>query len=104
NLFGLHFIGGLTYNYVDTYAEMYEGSGQPENYLEHMSGYAQLEKKFWDILNLSVGARLEYYSLNHRDQTKIKPIFRAGGNLKLTQATFLRASYGQGYRYPTITE
>lgn len=104
NLKDLSFIGGLTYSFVDTYAEMYEGSGNPENYLEHISAYAQFEKEFWKILNLTLGGRLEYFSLNHRDIQKIKPIFRAGGNLKLTQATFLRMSYGQGYRFPTITE
>ena len=34
----------------------------------------------------------------------MKPIVRAGLNLKLSQATWLRYSYGQGYRFPTITE
>lgn len=101
---GLNFIGGLTYSYVDTYAEMYEGSGAPENYLEHVSAYAQLEKEFWKIINLSVGGRLEYFSLNHGKDNQLKPIFRAGGSIKLAQASFLRMSYGQGFRYPTITE
>lgn len=100
----LQFIGGLTYSYVDTYAQMYEGSGQPENYLEHVSGYAQLEKEFWKILNLTLGGRVEYFSLNNGKDKKLKPIFRAGGSIKLTQGTFLRMSYGQGFRYPTITE
>ena len=33
-----------------------------------------------------------------------KPVFRLGANYQLSQATFLRASWGQGYRYPTIAE
>ena len=33
-----------------------------------------------------------------------RPVFRAGMNLKLHKATFLRASIGQGYRFPTIAE
>ena len=33
-----------------------------------------------------------------------KPVFRAGANYKLGQATYLRASYGQGYRFPSIAE
>ena len=37
-------------------------------------------------------------------QSVVAPIYRAGGSIQLTRATFVRASYGQGYRYPTITE
>ena len=33
-----------------------------------------------------------------------KPVFRAGLNWQLGKATYLRVSYGQGYRYPTIAE
>jgi iron complex outermembrane receptor protein len=33
-----------------------------------------------------------------------KPVFRAGLNYKLAKATYLRASYGQGYRFPSIAE
>ena len=55
------------------------------------------------FLNFSFGARGEYYQLNDT-LTAWNPIFRGGINLKLGQATFLRASYGQGYRFPTITE
>lgn len=102
-LAGLEFIGGLTSTYTDSYAEMYAGSGTPENTLLNVSGYAQVEKKMWEIVNLSVGGRLEYFELN-RTETAIKPVFRAGGNIKLHQETYLRMSYGQGYRFPTITE
>ncbi len=100
---GIDFVGGLTINYADSYAEMYAGSGKPRNTLLNASGYAQLEKKVKDILTLSAGGRLEYFQLNGTDGT-LKPIFRMGGNLKLYQETYLRLSYGQGYRFPTITE
>ncbi|MEX2483972.1 MAG: TonB-dependent receptor [Brumimicrobium sp.] len=99
----LEFIGGLSGTYTDSYAELYAGSGTPENTLLNISGYGQLEKKFLEIINLSVGGRLEYYELNDT-VTDAKPIFRAGGNIKLHQETYLRMSYGQGYRFPTITE
>jgi iron complex outermembrane receptor protein len=102
-LAGIEFIGGLSSTYTDSYAEMYAGSGSPENTLLNVSGYAQLEKKMWEIVNISVGGRLEYFELN-RNETAIKPVFRAGGNIKLHQETYLRMSYGQGYRFPTITE
>lgn len=100
---GLQFIGGLTTQFTDSYAQLYAGSGTPQNQLLNVSGYAQLERKFWDVLNISVGGRAEYFQLNNSKQS-FKPIFRTGASLKIMQETYLRASYGQGYRYPTITE
>ena len=69
----------------------------------NISAYTQLESKLNNILNISAGGRLEYFQLNNTI-TALKPIFRAGGSLKLYQETYLRASYGQGFRFPTITE
>ena len=37
-------------------------------------------------------------------QSVVAPIFRGGANIKLFPGTFLRADFGQGFRYPTITE
>jgi iron complex outermembrane receptor protein len=34
----------------------------------------------------------------------IRPVFRAGVNYQLAEQTFLRASFGQGYRFPSIAE
>lgn len=99
----LEFIGGISGSYTDSYAELYAGSGTPDNTILNISGYGQLEKKFFEIINLSVGGRIEYFELNDTI-TDVKPIFRAGGNIKLHQETYLRMSYGQGYRFPTITE
>ena len=100
---GLDFIGGITSSYVNSYANMYVGSGSPNNRLLNLSAYTQLEKSFKKVLNVSAGARLEYFQLNDT-VTAMKPIFRCGANLKLYQETYLRASFGQGYRFPTITE
>jgi outer membrane receptor protein involved in Fe transport len=33
-----------------------------------------------------------------------KPVFRGGLNYQLAEHTFIRGSFGQGYRYPSITE
>jgi iron complex outermembrane receptor protein len=100
---GLDFIGGITSSYVNSFANMYVGSGSPNNRLLNLSAYTQMEKSFNKILNVSAGARLEYFQLNDT-VTAIKPIFRCGASLKLYQETYLRASFGQGYRFPTITE
>lgn len=98
------FIGGVSSQYIDSKANMYGGgTDDSTNYSFNLSGYAEIQKKLLDILNFSIGARGEYFKLNDTI-TAWNPIFRAGFNLKLGQATFLRASYGQGYRFPTITE
>lgn len=100
----VEFIGGITAQNTYSYAQIYRASGNDAtNKLVNISAYAQAEKKFWNRLTLSVGGRLEYFQLND-SITALKPIFRAGSNFKIHKATFLRASYGQGYRFPTITE
>lgn len=101
----LDLITGLTGTHTRSFAELYAGVGRPNNNLTNFSAYLEVEKKFGKILNVSVGGRLEYFDLNGVDSLrKVAPIFRAGASLKLFQATFLRGSFGQGYRYPTITE
>jgi iron complex outermembrane receptor protein len=99
----LDFIGGLTSTLTNSFANIYSGSGSPNNQLLNISAYTQLESKVNKTLNVSAGARLEYFQLNDTI-TAIKPIFRAGSTIKLYQETYLRGSYGQGYRFPTITE
>ena len=103
SLSDLDFIGGLTGTLTNSFANMYIGSGSPNNQMLNISGYTQVEKKIKKIINLSAGARLEYFALNDTI-TGLKPIFRAGTSIKLHQETYLRGSYGQGYRFPTITE
>jgi iron complex outermembrane receptor protein len=99
----LDFIGGVTSTFTNSFANIYVGSGSPNNQMLNISAYTQLESKFNKALNVSAGGRLEYFQLNDTI-TALKPIFRAGGNLKLHKETYLRASYGQGFRFPTITE
>lgn len=64
--------------------------------------YLQAEKKFFNWLTFSGGARWEYYNLG--DYTDSKPIFRAGLNMKAAKGTYIRASFGQGFRFPSIGE
>lgn len=103
SLNGFEFIGGLSGQHTHSYANIYAGSGSPMNNLLNLSAYAQGEKKIRQTVNLSVGGRLEYFQLND-SITALKPIFRAGTSIKLYQETYMRMSYGQGYRFPTITE
>ncbi len=103
NLGNLDIIVGVSSQYTYSYARMYEASGSPSNYLWNTSVYVEGEKKIGSILNFSAGVRLENYWLNDSIRDS-KPIVRVGASLKLGQETYLRASIGQGYRFPTITE
>ncbi|HJN06203.1 MAG TPA: TonB-dependent receptor [Bacteroidales bacterium] len=103
NLGGLDFIIGVTNQYTYSYAHLYEASGSPSNYLWNTSVFMEIEKKIGNLLNFSVGVRFENYQINDTIRDN-KPILRIGTSLKLGQETYLRASVGQGYRFPTITE
>lgn len=102
-LHGLEFIGGLSGQYSFSNADMYKGSGTDINHFTNFSGYAQFENTMFKTLTLSIGLRLEYYNMNGTERD-FKPIFRMGLNLKLMKETYVRISYGQGYRFPTIAE
>lgn len=77
--------------------------------------YAQGEKK-WKKLDVTAGVRFEYFKQDTirgdsdyyigKDSLKlpVRPIFRAGVHYQLAKYTHLRASYGQGVRYPSVAE
>ncbi|HNQ83333.1 MAG TPA: TonB-dependent receptor [Bacteroidales bacterium] len=100
---GLEFIGGLSGQYTLSNSDIYKGSGSEINRFLNFSGYTQFENNLFKTLTLSVGLRLEYYKMNEA-ASSFEPIFRAGFNLKVMKETYVRISYGQGYRYPTIAE
>lgn len=93
----LHIVSGLLGSYSNVIGELY---GNHTTY--NVAPYLQLEKKI-NKLWLNVGMR---YEVNEVDTyaTEKKPVFRAGLNYEISKATFVRASFGQGYRYPSIAE
>lgn len=99
----LNVIGGVVSNVATSKAQLYAAAGLPMNSNKNFAAYVQVDKKLWHILNLSGGVRYEYFQTN-RGKSEGVPIFRGGANLQITKGTFLRASAGQGFRYPTITE
>lgn len=95
--------GGVIMNQTYSNSGMEFNGVEPENHLRNFAGYTQLDMKVRKVLNLSVGSRVESFIMNN-EKAISHPIFRSGLNLKLAEATFARYSYGQGYRFPTITE
>lgn len=83
--------------------ELFTG-GNPDgrNRADNYAAFLQVDKKFFDKLNISAGVRYEYFQINEEHDSK--PVFRAGANYTLGQATYVRASYGQGFRFPSIAE
>jgi len=84
-------------------AQLYAGLNPDGiNDARNIAAYLQLDKKIKNRLNLSGGVRFENFKIN--DQEESRPVFRSGLNYKVAEATFLRASWGQGFRFPTIAE
>lgn len=113
---GLVWSSGVSFSKGSTVSEIY---GKEKRSIISGSLFTQADYKIkrW---TLSLGARLELY--NFDDETDVldtlvgdvrnlagffentKPVFRSGVNYKLFDFTHLRASFGQGYRYPSIAE
>jgi iron complex outermembrane receptor protein len=107
----LNWTSGIVFEYVNAKSELFQGN----NFRENTALFTQLDKKLGQRINLSAGARYERFKLSTGqeyiiDGTKIneiidsKPVFRSGINYQLAKATYLRSSFGQGYRFPSIAE
>lgn len=109
---------GIVYNYNEVRSAAMYGN----HYSNNISAYVQLDKKFFKKLNVSLGLRGEYFKTDTVEtreniyllldtskppiakQSKVKPITRIGLSYSLFQATYIRASFGQGFRFPTVAE
>ncbi len=57
----------------------------------------------WKKIVLSLGARIEQNKVDE-NRDSWTPVFRTGINYHVLKGTYLRASVGQGYRFPSIAE
>ena len=89
---------GLTYTKTQTISDSLYGNHGGNN----SAAYIQIEQKLGKF-TFNVGGRIE---ANKIDTLKLDyaPVFRAGINYHLSNLTYLRASYGQGFRYPSVAE
>jgi hypothetical protein len=71
---------------------------QGEYQLDWMAG--ENDKR---TLSIDGGVRYEVNGVDDLVETDI-PVFRSGVNLQIARATYLKASYGQSYRAPTVAE
>lgn len=89
---------GLSENYSRVVSNFY-GNHNGVN----IAGFTQLEANPVPGLKMVAGLRIEQNSLDGKPD-KTVPIFRTGINWQAADYTFMRASFGQGYRYPSIAE
>ena len=106
---GVRLTTGVNWNHITNTANI-TGTHHTDN----VAAYLQYDHRIADKLSLSAGMRLEYYRMDdHYKEANlqigkwlcpVRPVFRAGLNWEIYKAGFLRASFGQGYRNPSITE
>ena len=98
--FGLTITAGVVGSYSKSYSVLYPDTLQQIFY----AGYTQLEKTFGTRWTLVGGARFERNRAFGLRNDKPKPVFRGGVNFQAARATFLRATWGQAYRFPSLGE
>ncbi len=89
---------GASENYIKVLSNFY-GNHEGIN----LAGFSQIEANPLPRLKIAAGVRIEHNRLDGVND-RIVPIFRTGINWQAADYTFLRASFGQGYRYPSIAE
>jgi outer membrane receptor protein involved in Fe transport len=109
---GLTWTSGITLNYSEISSQLYS-----RHFSSNESAYTQFDKKFFNRLTVSLGVRAESYKIDTTQTTfylksgkdtlrklPFQPVMRIGANYELAKATFIRASFGQGYRFPSVAE
>ncbi|MCE3279488.1 MAG: hypothetical protein K0S44_1679 [Bacteroidetes bacterium] len=108
---------GLVYNYNEVHA----GALYGVHFSNNASAYLQLDKRFFKKLSVSFGIRGEYFKTDSIEtnetiyflldkskpiakNSKVKPVSRLGLNYQFAKASYLRASFGQGFRFPSVAE
>jgi outer membrane cobalamin receptor len=94
----MNITAGLAENYSKVISNFF-GNHEGIN----LAAFAQLEANIFKRMKMVAGVRVEQNSLD-KAYDKIVPVFRTGINWQAADYTFLRASFGEGYRYPSIAE
>ncbi|MFN9583298.1 MAG: TonB-dependent receptor domain-containing protein [Bacteroidota bacterium] len=95
---GLNSNSGLYLTRIWAVGNVYPGSHAGYS----AAAFTQLEYEY-NKWNLSAGLRYEFTTLGEIKASP-GPLFRAGVNYQAAKKTFLRATYGEGFRFATIAE
>lgn len=108
----LKLITGAAYTRANSDSDLF---GDTTFTADNTALFAQLNYKATDKLGLVAGMRYER-NVHHSPEefggisipdgkvSDSRPVFRLGANYQLAEYSHIRASWGQGYRFPTITE
>ena len=89
---------GFSASYGVTRSALY---GDHESRMQAL--FVQSDYQWTKNFRFSTGFRWESYSLDVSEHESA-PVFRVGVNYHLAPFTFLRASWGQGFRFPSVAE
>ncbi|MFT5777735.1 MAG: outer membrane receptor protein involved in Fe transport [Crocinitomicaceae bacterium] len=108
---GTALTSGLTYLRTDVFSNLFG-----DHYSNNYAAYSQYEQRF-DKLDLTAGLRFEYFEQDKRSGDSdfyfgkdssftlpVYPVIRLGAHYQVAKYTHLRASFGQGIRYPSVAE
>ena len=105
---GLNVTTGIVNTFTNVKSELYG-----EHNSNNLAIFGQLDKK-WKRFNFTGGVRVEHYRIDTvstkgvimfvKDTLPVQPVFRLGTTYQLAKETYLRISFGQGYRFPSIAE
>lgn len=89
---------GLSGSYGIADSELYG-----DHTMSNIAVFSQIDWMFFRKLQVSLGLRWERYTLDGEEEFS-RPVARAGVSYQAADFTFVRASFGQGYRFPSVAE
>lgn len=115
---GLNVVTGISGFYTHTKGATFNNRSHTSS---NVGAFVQVDKKFLDKITISAGLRAEFNMIDSiipqneipilswmkkggKVFSPVKPVIRLGVNYEPIKGTFLRASYGEGFRVPTINE
>ncbi|MFH2144196.1 MAG: TonB-dependent receptor [Bacteroidota bacterium] len=108
----LFLTSGISMTYAEIRANLFGN-----HFSSNLGLFSQADKKI-GRLSLSFGVRAEYFRIDTSETVSkvdillsndtinlpVIPVIRMGANYRITDYTFARASFGQGFRFPSIAE
>lgn len=93
-----HWTSGASFSRNTVLANLFE-----DHRGANVAVYTQLDAHVFKRLKISTGVRWETNTLNGELYYSL-PVVRTGFNYQAASATYLRTSFGQGYRFPSVAE
>jgi len=94
----VHWTSGASFSRNTVLANLFE-----DHRGANVAVYSQLDAPVFKRFKISSGVRWETNTLNGELYYSL-PVVRTGINYQAAPATFIRASFGQGYRFPSVAE